>query len=105
VSGLLSAIVHLPRNGLMTLVRGYRFFFSPWVGQACRFTPTCSAYTLEALNRHGALAGTTLGAWRVLRCQPWCDGGHDPVPPADTKWLSRLLRKPPIDSLDKKNAS
>jgi hypothetical protein len=69
-----------PRRLLMLPVRAYRFFFSPWVGQSCRFEPTCSRYMLEALDRHGALGGLALGGWRVLRCHPWCDGGCDPVP-------------------------
>jgi len=50
------------------------------VGQSCRFTPTCSAYALQALDRHGAIAGTALAGWRILRCNPWCHGGCDEVP-------------------------
>ncbi len=64
----------------MWLVRGYRYFLKPWLGNACRFEPTCSAYTLHALQEQGALRGSALGAWRLLRCHPWCAGGHDPVP-------------------------
>lgn len=70
------------RNVLMALVRAYRLLLSPWLGNACRFTPSCSAYALDALDRHGAAAGSYLAARRVLRCQPWCAGGHDPVPAA-----------------------
>jgi putative membrane protein insertion efficiency factor len=65
---------------LLAIVRGYRFFFSPWVGSACRFEPTCSQYALQALQQHGAGAGSYLAARRLLRCHPWCDGGFDPVP-------------------------
>jgi putative membrane protein insertion efficiency factor len=65
---------------LIALVRLYRALLSPWVGGQCRFYPTCSAYTIEALDRHGAAAGSYLGAMRILRCHPWCEGGHDPVP-------------------------
>lgn len=65
---------------LTTLVRGYRFFFSPWVGRHCRFTPTCSAYALQALQQHGPAGGAYLTTRRVLRCHPGCPGGHDPVP-------------------------
>jgi putative membrane protein insertion efficiency factor len=61
-------------------VRAYRFFLSPWLGSACRFEPTCSRYALDALDRHGAAVGAYLGTRRVLRCHPWCEGGHDPVP-------------------------
>jgi putative membrane protein insertion efficiency factor len=73
-------VLALPQQGLILLVRGYRLLLKPWLGNACRFEPTCSAYTLEALQRHGALRGAALGGWRLLRCHPWCDGGHDPVP-------------------------
>ncbi|OYV39223.1 MAG: membrane protein insertion efficiency factor YidD [Thiomonas sp. 20-64-5] len=65
---------------LIGLVRLYRLLLSPWVGGQCRFYPTCSAYTIEALDKHGAAAGSYLGAVRILRCQPWCQGGHEPVP-------------------------
>jgi putative membrane protein insertion efficiency factor len=61
-------------------VRGYRLLLSPWLGSACRFEPTCSAYALEALQRHGAAAGTYMSAARLLRCHPLCAGGCDPVP-------------------------
>ena len=68
---------------LIKLVRGYQFFLSPWVGSQCRFTPTCSSYAIEALQKHGALKGTWMTTKRILRCNPWARGGHDPVP--DTK--------------------
>ncbi len=73
-------IARLPQQALMGLVRGYRLLLKPWLGNACRFEPTCSAYALEALERHGALRGAALTGWRILRCHPWCDGGCDPVP-------------------------
>lgn len=75
-----SVNLNLPQRGLMALVRGYRFFLSPWLGSACRFEPTCSAYSLQAVERHGAAAGTYMTLHRLARCQPWCEGGHDPVP-------------------------
>ncbi len=65
---------------LIGIVQGYRWFLSPWLGSACRFTPTCSAYALEALQQHGAAHGSYLTARRLVRCHPWCMGGHDPVP-------------------------
>lgn len=65
---------------LIGLVRGYRFFLSPWLGSACRFTPTCSQYALAALQQHGPAAGSYLAGRRLLRCHPGCAGGHDPVP-------------------------
>lgn len=65
---------------LIALVRAYRLLLSPWLGSACRFEPTCSRYAIEALERHGALRGSGLAGWRLLRCHPWCAGGFDPVP-------------------------
>ena len=68
------------RAGLIALVKGYRLLLSPWLGSACRFSPSCSAYSLQSLERHGALAGSYLTLARLARCHPWCEGGHDPVP-------------------------
>ena len=65
---------------LMGLVRGYRLLLSPWLGSSCRYEPTCSAYALDALAQHGAANGSYLTVRRLLRCGPWCQGGHDPVP-------------------------
>ena len=65
---------------LIGLVTAYRLLLSPWLGSACRFTPTCSQYALDALHRHGPAAGSYLAARRLLRCHPGCAGGHDPVP-------------------------
>ena len=70
----------LPRRLLIWPIRFYRFFLSPWVGQSCRFTPTCSAYTMEAIDRHGPVYGTYLGLRRICRCHPYAQGGLDPVP-------------------------
>ena len=61
-------------------VRFYRLTFSPWVGHGCRYTPTCSAYALEALDRHGGLRGGWLTLRRILRCHPWGGSGIDNVP-------------------------
>ena len=65
---------------LIAIIRAYQYALSPWWGQHCRFTPTCSHYALEALERHGALQGSWLAARRLLRCHPWSAGGYDPVP-------------------------
>lgn len=62
------------------LIRLYQLTLSRLVGNCCRFVPTCSHYGLEAVRRHGFLAGAVLAAWRVLRCNPFCRGGLDPVP-------------------------
>ena len=66
---------------LIWLLRAYRFAISPLYGQVCRFYPTCSAYALEAVTRHGALRGSWLALRRIGRCHPWNPGGYDPVPP------------------------
>ena len=64
---------------LIILLRFYRRFISPMLPPACRFYPTCSAYFIEALQKKGLLRGTAMGVWRLLRCQPFCKGGYDPV--------------------------
>ena len=68
------------QSALIGVVRAYRLLLSPWLGSACRFEPTCSAYALAALERHGAAAGLALTVARIGRCHPWCEGGFDPVP-------------------------
>jgi len=83
---------------LIAIVRGYRLLLSPWLGSACRFMPTCSLYAIEALERHGAWHGGYLAARRLVRCGPWCAGGHDPVPStltgrAGTGLFSSLVSK------------
>ncbi len=63
-------------------VRAYRLAFSPWVGNSCRYQPTCSAYALEALEKHGAVRGSWLAVRRIGRCHPMGGDGYDPVPNA-----------------------
>lgn len=65
---------------LMILVRMYRFFISPLLGSNCRFSPSCSNYAMQALEKYGALRGSWLAMKRILRCHPWHPGGADPVP-------------------------
>ena len=85
-------LTQAPQWTLIALVRGYRLFFKAWLGNACRFEPTCSAYALTALQRFGAGRGALLTTRRLLRCHPWCEGGSDPVPPhtQDAGLFSRL---------------
>jgi hypothetical protein len=85
-----ASIADWPRRALIALVRGYRFFLSPWLGSACRFEPTCSAYALQALERHGAAAGSYLTLHRLGRCHPWCAGGCDPVPDRAPRLFAHL---------------
>lgn len=80
MNSVLAKTLDLPRQLLLLLVRAYRLLLKPWLGNACRFEPSCSQYALDAVLRHGALAGAALSTGRILRCHPWCDGGCDPVP-------------------------
>ena len=65
---------------LRFLLRGYQRWISPALPPSCRYGPSCSHYALEAIELHGALPGSLLAAWRVLRCHPFARGGYDPVP-------------------------
>jgi putative membrane protein insertion efficiency factor len=65
---------------LLLALRAYRYLLSPWLGNQCRFAPTCSVYAQEAIERFGALRGSALAVRRLARCHPWHAGGWDPVP-------------------------
>jgi putative membrane protein insertion efficiency factor len=69
-----------PRRLVALLIRGYQVTISPLLPPSCRFTPSCSQYALEAVNRHGALRGSWLAVCRLARCHPFHPGGFDPVP-------------------------
>jgi len=75
----MTPLAHLMRG----IVLAYRYTLSPLLGPRCRFHPTCSAYALEAIGRHGALRGGWLTLKRLGRCHPWHPGGYDPVPDPD----------------------
>jgi putative membrane protein insertion efficiency factor len=79
------------RSLLISLVKGYRLLFSPWLGSSCRFEPTCSAYSLLALQTHGAAAGSYMTLARLARCHPWCAGGSDPVPTEKPRLFTQLI--------------
>ena len=70
---------------LILLIRFYQKFISPMFPAKCRFYPTCSEYTLEAVKEHGAIKGTYLGIKRILKCHPFHEGGYDPVPKKENK--------------------
>ena len=63
------------------LIRAYQYALSPMFGQRCKYYPTCSNYAIEALRVHGVVRGAGLAVWRIVRCNPFSDGGVDPVPP------------------------
>ncbi len=65
---------------LQALIRAYQLTLSPFLGSHCRFTPNCSRYASEAIEKHGAARGSWLALRRILRCHPFCQGGFDPVP-------------------------
>ncbi|NNF51498.1 MAG: membrane protein insertion efficiency factor YidD [Gammaproteobacteria bacterium] len=68
------------RKILIWLIRGYQALLSPMLGQRCRFYPSCSSYTIQAIETRGAARGLVLAARRLARCHPWHPGGADPVP-------------------------
>ncbi len=78
----MSGAVRVPGALLRGLIRLYQLVISPFLPPSCRFQPTCSAYAVEALARHGALAGGWLALRRFARCHPWARWGYDPVPEA-----------------------
>lgn len=82
----------LARKAVISGIKAYRYFISPLLGQHCRFHPTCSAYAIEAIERHGAVRGSYLTMHRLLRCQPLSEGGLDPVPVGRPLSRARELR-------------
>jgi putative membrane protein insertion efficiency factor len=84
----------LPQRLLIAFVQAYRYLLSPWLGSSCRFEPTCSTYSLEALRLHGAAAGSYLTLRRIGRCHPWCQGGVDAVPAVAPRLFTSRLTEP-----------
>ncbi|KAB2890420.1 MAG: membrane protein insertion efficiency factor YidD [Desulfobulbaceae bacterium] len=72
-------ISQIPKRFLLVLVRGYQYLISPLFPPCCRFTPTCSAYTIQAIEKYGVFRGLFLSFRRILRCHPFSAGGYDPV--------------------------
>ena len=79
---------------MIAIIRFYRKYISPIKPPCCRFTPTCSAYAIEAYQKRGFFIGTVLTVWRLLRCNPFCKGGYDPVPLKGLKNPPDINRKP-----------
>ena len=80
----MKALLPKMKKLLIRMIRFYQKKVSPTKPNCCRFTPTCSAYAIEAIETHGAFKGFFLSLWRLLRCHPLCKGGYDPVPPKKT---------------------
>ena len=78
---------------LIFFIRIYQKTISPLLPECCRFTPTCSHYAVDALNKHGVLKGLILTFWRLARCQPFCKGGFDPVPDDFHLWRSAPVKQ------------
>ena len=76
---LMAIAANVPRFTLLTALRAYKYAISPLFLPSCRYVPTCSEYAAEALERHGAIRGTLMATWRLLRCNPFVKGGFDPV--------------------------
>ena len=81
VGALLRAVVSVPARLCVLMIRLYQAAFSPLLPPMCRFHPSCSHYAVKAVQVHGVLWGGALAAWRIVRCNPFCKGGYDPVPP------------------------
>jgi len=77
---VLSFLLLAPRNACVVILRVYRAVISPLYGDVCRYYPSCSAYTLEAIQQYGVVRGTWMGSKRIARCHPWAAGGVDDVP-------------------------
>lgn len=81
---LFGAVNHMLMWLVLIPIYVYRYTLSPLIGRDCRFLPTCSQYTIEAIRTHGVRSGSILGIRRIGRCHPWGGDGHDPVPPRNT---------------------
>ncbi|MFK3668666.1 membrane protein insertion efficiency factor YidD [Leifsonia aquatica] len=76
----ITAVLLVPRNVAVLILRAYRAVISPLYGDVCRYYPSCSAYALQAIQQHGVVVGSVLGVRRIIRCHPWAAGGVDDVP-------------------------
>ncbi|MGB4137739.1 MAG: membrane protein insertion efficiency factor YidD [Microbacterium sp.] len=80
-SDLVRGILLLPRNLVLSVLTAYRAVISPLYGDVCRYYPSCTAYAVGAVQQYGAVRGSLLAGWRILRCNPWSKGGVDDVRP------------------------
>lgn len=94
-----TAVASVPQLLLVALIRLYQLTVSPLLGPRCKYYPSCSHYGLEAVRLHGALRGFVLATWRVLRCNPWSDGGIDDVPAKGSPLFSRSRQQTFLDAV------
>ncbi|MFL0797711.1 MAG: membrane protein insertion efficiency factor YidD [Cellvibrionaceae bacterium] len=81
---------------VLVILRGYQLLISPFLGNNCRFYPSCSEYSMEAIDKHGLIKGSYLTVRRLLKCHPWHSGGCDPVPPHNTDTKAKTEIDSPI---------
>lgn len=92
----MKAVKRFLRRCLCAPIRGYQKLISPGLGRRCRFTPSCSNYAIEAIMIHGCVKGLVLAAWRIVRCNPLCRWGYDPVPERG-RWKNPARRLAPAE--------
>ena len=90
----MNRLQYICRRALCVPIRAYQYTLSPWIGRSCRFTPSCSNYTMQAIMIHGCVKGILLGAWRIARCNPFGKWGFDPVPEPG-RWQNPARRLQP----------
>ncbi|MFW7415356.1 membrane protein insertion efficiency factor YidD [Demequina sp. SO4-18] len=95
---LARAVASVPRLLLVGLIRLYQLTVSPLLGPRCKYYPSCSHYGLEAVRTHGAMRGFVLASWRVLRCNPWSNGGVDDVPAKGAPLFKRAPHRTSSDA-------
>ena len=93
-AGRMNRLQYVCRRALCVPIRAYQYTLSPWIGRSCRFTPSCSNYTMQAIMTHGCVKGILLGAWRIARCNPFGKWGFDPVPEPG-RWQNPARRLQP----------
>ena len=90
----MNRLQYICSRALCVPIRAYQYTLSPWIGRSCRFTPSCSNYTMQAIMTHGCIKGILLGAWRIARCNPLGKWGYDPVPEPG-RWQNPACRLQP----------